>query len=118
MWDYEFYQDEEGNEPVKDFLLSLDGKKRGKLLQIIQILSEFGHAIPFPYSSQVEGKIKELRAHYGRTLYRILYYHNFEGVFILLHIFEKRTKKIPESQLKIARERMRNDQRKRRMSDD
>jgi len=68
MWDYEFYQDEEGSEPVKDFLLSLDAKRRGKLLQIIQILSEFGHTLPFPYSSQVEGKIRELRTHYGRTL--------------------------------------------------
>jgi len=28
MWRYEFYQDAEGNEPVKDFLLSLDAKRR------------------------------------------------------------------------------------------
>lgn len=114
MWNYEFYQDEEGNEPVKDFILSLDAKKRGKLLQIIQILSEFGHNLPFPYSSQVEGKIRELRAHYGRSLYRILYYCDSEGVFILLHAFEKRAKRVPEKELKIAMDRMKNDQKKRR----
>ena len=74
MWDYKFYQDKEENEPVKDFILSLDAKRRGKLLQIIQILSEFDHTLPFPYSSQVAGKIRELSAHYGRSLYRILYY--------------------------------------------
>lgn len=117
MFDYEFYQDEEGNEPVKDFLLFLDAKRRGKLLQIIQILSEFGPTLPFPYSSQVEGKIRELRSHYGRTLYRILYYRDFEGVFVLLHAFEKRTKKAPEKDLRIARDRMRNDQKKKEASD-
>jgi len=37
MWDYEFYQDEEGNEPVKNFILSLDARRKGKLLQIIQM---------------------------------------------------------------------------------
>ncbi len=114
MWRYEFYQDAEGNEPVKDFLLSLDAKRRGKLLQIIQILSEFGPNLPFPYSSQVEGKIRELRTHYGKTLYRILYYCDSEGVFVLLHAFEKRTKKIPEKELRIARVRMRNNYKKRR----
>ncbi len=114
MWRYEFYQDAEGNEPVKDFLLSLDAKRKGKLLQIIQILSEFGPNLPFPYSSQVEGKIRELRTHYGKTLYRILYYCDSEGVFVLLHAFEKRTKKIPEKELRIARVRMRNNYKKRR----
>lgn len=112
MWNYEFYRDAKGNEPVKNFLLSLDPKKRGKALQMIQILSEFGPNLPFPYSSQVEGKIRELRAHYGRTLYRILYYCDFEGVFVLLHIFEKRTNKIPEKELNIARDRMKDDQKK------
>jgi phage-related protein len=117
MWGYEFYRDEEGTEPVKDFLLSLDTKRRGKLLQTIQILSEFGYALPFPYSSQVDGKIRELRTHYGRTLYRILYYCNPKGVFVLLHAFEKRAKKIPENQLRIARDRMKNDQNKKEVGD-
>lgn len=110
MWNYEFYRDDEGNEPVKDFLLSVDSKRRGKMLQIIQILSEFGHTLPFPYSSQVEGKMRELRTHYGKSLYRILYYCDSEGVFILLHAFEKRTQKIPERDFKIATERMESDQ--------
>ena len=118
MWDYEFYQDEEGNEPVKNFILSLDARRKGKLLQIIQILSEFGDALPFPYSSQVEGKIRELMTHYGRTLYRILYYRDTEGVFVLLHTFEKRAKKISENQLRIAKDRMRGDQKKKEVSDD
>lgn len=106
MWSYEFYQDREGNEWVKEFILSLDKKPRGKVLQAIQILSEFGSTLPFPYSSQVEGKLRELRAHYGKTLYRILYYQDAQGTFVLLHAFEKKTPKIPEKEIKVARERM------------
>lgn len=110
MWDYEFYKDEAGKEPVKDFLLSHEPKKRGKLLQIIQVLSEFGPNLPFPYSSQVEEKIRELRTHYGKALYRILYYRNSKGVFVLLHAFEKKTKKIPEKEKRTARDRLKSDQ--------
>ena len=113
MWAYEFYRDDQGREPVKDFILSLNKKERGKILQMIQILSEFGPTLPFPYSSQVEGKMRELRAHCGKTHFRILYYCNPKGVFILLHVFKKRAQKIPKKEIRIAKERMFNDQNKR-----
>lgn len=112
MWDYEFYSDDQGHEPVKDFLISLDKKSRGKVLQFIHVLSNFGLTLPFPYSSQVEGKLRELRAHYGRRLYRILYYQDSDGVFVLLHAFEKRSQKLPEREVRIGRERMIHDQKR------
>jgi len=62
MWSYEFYQDEEGKEPVREFILSLEAKQRGKVLQLIQTLSEFGPILPYPYSSQVEGKHRETQS--------------------------------------------------------
>jgi phage-related protein len=110
MWSYEFYLDRAGHDPVKEFILSLDKKTRGKVLQTIHILSEFGPTLPFPYSSHVEGKLRELRCHYGNSLYRILYYHDTEGTFILLHAFKKKTAKIPAKELAIARERLVDDQ--------
>jgi phage-related protein len=113
MWVYEFYSDDDGYEPVKEFICSLDEKKRGKVLQMIQILSEFGPNLPFPYSSQIEGKLRELRIHYGKSQLRIIYYLNSEGVFILLHAFEKKSQKISNNDIRIARERMKNDLNKR-----
>lgn len=114
MWSYEFYQDEEGKEPVREFILSLDAKQRGKVLQLMQTLSELGPILPYPYSSQVEGKLRELRAHYGRALYRILYFQDTQGTFILVHGFEKKTAKIPKTEIEIARKRMLNHQERRR----
>ena len=64
------YEDQEGSCPVERFLDSLPDKHLGKVLQVIQVLEERGPNLPFPYSSQVEGKLRELRAHYGKVQHR------------------------------------------------
>ncbi|MGQ9628933.1 MAG: type II toxin-antitoxin system RelE/ParE family toxin [bacterium] len=81
-------------------------------MQIIQILAEFGPTLPFPYSSQVEGKLRELRTHYGKRLFRILYYQDSNGVFVLLHAFEKQSRKLPEREMRIGFNRMIDDQKR------
>ena len=73
---------------------------------MIQILSEFGVDLPFPYSSQVRGRLRELRARYGKNQYRVLYYGDANRVFILLHAFEKRSQKLPQREIRIAIERL------------
>jgi phage-related protein len=60
--------------------------------------------LPFPYSSQVDGELRELRCHYGSTLYRILYRRSRQLV-VLLHIFNKRTRTVPGEDTEIARAR-------------
>ena len=62
--------------------------------------------LPFPYSSQVRGKIRELRAHYGAEHYRVLYFGAPGRVFVLLHAFEKRTERVLERDVRIAMARM------------
>jgi phage-related protein len=60
--------------------------------------------LPFPWSSQLEGELRELRCHYGPELYRVIYRRS-RNLFVLLHIFRKDTGKVPEVELRIARER-------------
>lgn len=60
--------------------------------------------LPFPHSSQIEGELRELRCHYGRELYRILYRRS-ESLFLLLHIIRKTTGAIPEADKRVARDR-------------
>jgi len=62
--------------------------------------------VPFPYSSHIEGKLRELRAHYGKTLYRVLYFQDGQGIFVLLHAIEKSTAKLPVNAIQIAQERL------------
>src|SRR3972149_1757798 len=110
----DFYQDRKGSCPVEDFLDSLPDRHLGKVVQVIQILEERGPNLPFPYSSQVEGKLRELRAHYGKVQYRILYYGDVRGVFILLHAFRKQTEQIPERDKRIALQRLRDDEQRKK----
>jgi phage-related protein len=69
-----------------------------------------GTASAFPYSSQVEGRLRELRVHYGRALYRVPYYGDVRRTFVLLHAFEKRSQAVPEAELGAAMKRMLKDQ--------
>src|SRR5688500_19583734 len=60
--------------------------------------------LPFPHSSQVDGQLRELRCHYGRDLYRILYQRS-GNLFVLLHAMEKRTGLLPQADIDIAKDR-------------
>ena len=64
-WQIELYERDDGACPVEDFLNGLDEPPRAKVLALIQLLAEQGPALPFPYSSQVRGRTRELRTRYG-----------------------------------------------------
>lgn len=102
-----FYRTTESSEPVSDFLDGLlSAAEAAVLLQIdrLNTLSDADPPLPFPHSSQVDGEFRELRCHYGRRLFRILYRRS-EGLFILLHAFEKTTATVPEGDKALARAR-------------
>jgi phage-related protein len=105
-WTIALYENDEEGCPVQDFLDALDTKRRAKLLAMIRLLEEQGPTLPFPYSSQVRGKIRELRAHYGDEHYRVPYFGAPGRVFVLLHAFAKRTEQVPERDVRIAVARM------------
>jgi hypothetical protein len=60
--------------------------------------------LPFPHSSQVDGELRELRCHYGRDLYRVLYCRS-ANLIVLLHAFRKNTRAVPAADIRIALER-------------
>ena len=90
-WQIEFYEREGEGCPVRDFLNALDKSPRAKVLALIRLLAEQGPALPFPYSSQVRGKIRELRTQHGRENLRVLYFGSSGQEWVLLHGFIKRT---------------------------
>jgi phage-related protein len=102
-----FYRDHDGSQPVDDFIakqkvavqLAID-----RQIDRINLLDETTPHLAFPYSSQIEGELRELRAHYGNTLFRILYRRS-EQFVVLLHIFEKHDGPVSESDKQIARQR-------------
>jgi phage-related protein len=105
-WAVDFYEDAAGDAPVEEFLDGLPNKQRVKLLGLINKLKEYGPTLPFPYSSQVEGKVRELRTRFGKTRLRILYFADADQVFQLLHGVVKDTDKLEKSDIQKAEARM------------
>src|SRR6266852_2617532 len=105
-WRVDFFVDERGNAPVEEYLTSLPLQHRAKALALIKMLEQEGSTLPFPYSSQVRGKLRELRTQQGKDKLRILYFGDARRVFVLLHGIVKRSAKLPEEDIRIAEARM------------
>src|SRR5260221_7083539 len=105
-WTVDFFVEDGGRAPVEEFLTSLSSQHRAKLLALIQMLEQEGANLPFPYSSQVRGKLRELRTQQGKDKLRILYFGDARRVFVLLHGIVKRSAKLPEEDIRIAEARM------------
>jgi phage-related protein len=103
-----YYRRSDGTEPVREFIDALSPSRQvvlGNQIRLLNMLRPNDPPLAFPHSSQVEGELRELRCHYGRELYRILY-HRSSDLFILLHILEKRTGAIPRADVDVALQRM------------
>jgi phage-related protein len=105
-WVVDFYEDEEGHAPVEEYLEGLTVQQRVKVLALIKQLEQHGPTLPFPYSSQVEGKLRELRTKFGKTRLRVLYFGDANQVFQLLHGLIKDTEKLEQSDIDKGKERM------------
>ena len=105
-WPVEFYEEDDGTAPVEEFLARLPLAHRAKALALTHRLEEAGPALPFPYSSQVRGKLRELRTQQGKDRIRILYFGDPRRWFILLHGLIKRTDKLAEGDIVLAEQRM------------
>jgi phage-related protein len=104
-WTIEFYGDESGC-PVRDFLDKLNEARRAKLLAAIKLLEELGPTLPFPYSSQIDGKLRELRTRHADEHLRVIYFGDPRRVFVLVHAFMKHTAKTPSRDIEVAGSRM------------
>ncbi len=105
-WRVDFFVDERGNAPVEEYLTNLPLQHRAKALALIKMLEQEGPSLPFPYSSQVRGKLRELRTQQGKDKLRILYFGDAKRVFVLLHGIVKRTAQLPEEDVHVAEARM------------
>jgi phage-related protein len=102
-----YYRDADGREPVREFIASLDDATQAAIdnqIDRLNMLNDRVPHLPFPHSSQVEGELRELRCHYGRDLYRVLYRRS-NRLLVLLHVFAKRSAKIPAGDIDVAKER-------------
>ena len=106
-WQLVFYIDEEGNEPVKDFILEQPNGAIAEILHVFKLLRQFNITLGMPYVRKIDKSgIRELRIKHGPDIYRILFFAYTGRKFILLHAILKKEDKIAESDKKLAIQRM------------
>lgn len=104
-----YYRGKHGAEPVGRFIDALPAKRAAKIDDYIEehLNGQPPDAPPpeFPFSSQIEGELRELRIRFANTRYRILYQRS-GNLIVLLHAFEKNTGAVPASEKALAKRRM------------
>ncbi len=109
-WIVDFYEKENGDMPVMEFLDSLPTKHKAKAEKSIDLLEEYGMGLKEPYVKRITGKeykgLYELRIKFASDISRIFYFMPVGTTLILLHGFLKKTQKTPKKELEIAKKYM------------
>lgn len=98
-----FYQEESGNEPVRDWLLNLSNEDRkiiGRDIRIVQIDWPIGSPLVKPLGN----KLWEIRSDLDNRISRVLFVFD-DGTIVLLHGFIKKTQKTPQHEIDLAKKR-------------
>ena len=101
-FEVEFYETEDGTEPVKEFLKTLDDKLMAKMVKTIELLAVNGTDLREPYSKPLRNGIFEVRAKEGTDAARVLYFFVIGKKIILTNGFVKKTQKTPAKELETA----------------
>ncbi|MEA3423989.1 MAG: type II toxin-antitoxin system RelE/ParE family toxin [Bacillota bacterium] len=106
-YDVEFYQKENGEVPVQEFLESLHPKLRAKTFREIELLKDHGPDLREPHTRSIKGKdskgIFELRVKFSTDITRIFYFSYTSNTFVLLHGFVKKSRSTPKKELDRAK---------------
>ncbi|PIQ83072.1 MAG: hypothetical protein COV76_00595 [Candidatus Omnitrophica bacterium CG11_big_fil_rev_8_21_14_0_20_64_10] len=97
-----YYVDARGCSPVLSLLQELPAKEQQKILAYVSYLEERGEELRRPISDYVGDKLYELRP----GGHRVLYFFMLRGCAVIVHLFRKKTDRLPESEKKIALSRM------------
>lgn len=106
-WKIAYYKTLQGTDPVYDFINSLDGKSKSKIINAIDLLEEFGISLGLPHTKKLIGtSLWELRI-LGSNNVRIFYVAIVDKTFLLLHGFQKKKQKTDRRDIKTAEDRLR-----------
>ena len=100
-----YYLQTEGNRyPVEEFINSLQVATQRKFFYKRSLLEEFGPRLPQPHAKSLGEHLYELRFEGDEGHIRVFYF--FDGKHIILaHAMKKKTQKLPERDLAVARQR-------------
>lgn len=102
-----FFRQQSGNEPVRDWLLSLSDGDRKAIGDDVRA-AEFGWPVGMPLCRKIAGRkgLWEIRTHLPDGRIVRVFFCSHQGRMVLLHGFIKKTQKTPQNELDTAERRM------------
>ena len=95
------------NQTVREELESLPADMRAKLDHIVRLIQEFGlNQVHEPYVKPIRDKLWEMRLTGRDGIARALYVTAKDRRIVVLHVFHKKTRKIPRTAVETALSRM------------
>lgn len=102
----DYYITPNGQNPVSDFLDSLAENQQAKLLRVINNIELYGLNSVIPHLKKLSGTILwEIRV-LGRDNLRVIYAVPMGKFVLLLHGFNKKTRKTSSKEISIAKVRL------------
>lgn len=98
-WNIKMYETPNGRKPIDEFIESQERKTQSKIIHLIKLLEKYGTHIGMPYSKRLNRSLSELRIR-GDEM-RILYGFKDQTILIV-HIFKKKTNKVPKKEIETA----------------
>ena len=99
-----FYATSNGNEPVREWLLDLDGEDRRTIGHDIAT-AEFGWPVGMPLCKSLGKGLWEIRSNISHGRIARVIFAVLEERMVLLHSFVKKTQKTPKPDLDLAEKR-------------
>jgi len=97
-----YYVDEKGRSPVLEDIRALTLKEQQKVFAYISLLEEQGEELRRPIADYVGDKLYELRP----RAHRVLYFFLLKEYAVIVHLFRKKTDRLPEAEKRVALSRM------------
>ncbi len=100
-WSIEYYSSE-----VEKKILSLPNGLLARYLRITDLMLEFGSNLGMPHTRFIEDGLIELRIKSKEGIARVFYCTLIGKRIVMLHLFIKKSNKIPKKEIQIAKNRM------------
>lgn len=100
----EFWKTEAGNEPVRDWLKSLEKIERVEIGNDLRTL-QYGWPVGMPLNKPLGKGLHELRVTLPTDKIARLIFTHYDGTLVILHGFIKKDQKTPKIDLELARKR-------------
>ena len=100
-WSIEYYSPE-----LEEEILELPEGLLARYLHLTKLMLEFGSNLGMPHTQAINKGLFELRLKSKEGIARVFYCTKIGKRIVMLHVFVKKTQKIPKKELKLATQRM------------